>query len=152
MVEAGRLESPGWSPGSLIAVTLVHVQQKPVWWEVLDQGLPAAWGRCLQRGIAIESSGVTQQNQQPDISCRSISSTMNQSHGQPRRQLPSKTSRACAGAEPWLFSLCCSSCLAPKQDGLSSATTETCDVVSRAAEMIPEQNAAARMFHRKKCR
>lgn len=46
---------------------------------------PTGLGRCLQGRIAVKSQGVTQQR---DISRRSISSTMNQSHKQPTKQPP----------------------------------------------------------------
>lgn len=58
---------------------------------------PAGLGRCFQGGIAVKSQGVTQQR---DISRRSISSTMNQSHKQPTKQPPSRASPAWAGAAP----------------------------------------------------
>lgn len=85
----------------------------------MDRGLPARWGRCFQGGFSVESSIVTQQSRQPDISRRSISSTMNQSRERLTKQPLSKASRAWAGTEPRFFSLCCFSCLGLKLDGFS---------------------------------
>lgn len=60
---------------------------------------PAGLGRCLQGRIAVKSQGVTQQR---DISRRSISSTMNQSHKQPTKQPPPPKSFPCQGwGSPW---------------------------------------------------
>lgn len=60
---------------------------------------PAGLGRCLQGGMAVKSQGVTQQR---DISRRSISSTMNQSHKQPTKQPPPPKSFPCQGwGSPW---------------------------------------------------
>lgn len=66
---------------------------------------PAGLGRCLQGRIAVKSQGVTQQR---DISRRSISSTMNQSHKQPTKQPPPPKSFPCQGwGSPWAGSPQC---------------------------------------------
>lgn len=112
---------------------------------------PAGLGRCFQGGIAVKSQGVTQQQ---DISRRSISSTMNQSYKQPTKQPPSRASPAWAGAAPGMvppsvsrrWGGCRGHGEHPPQfiGGLCGEGTPQ--------EAMPEQNAAARRFCRRKCR